>query len=470
MKDLTKGNPFRLILWFAFPILIGNVFQQLYNMADTIIVGNTVNSDAFSGVGSTGPITFLILGFVNGLTGGFSVRVSQRFGAGDEAGVRRAIGMSYLLCVIMTVVVTAAAVPLSGPLLRLMNTPVQYYDYAYAYLLVIFCGMGATVFYNILAGILRAIGDSRTPLLFLIFAACLNVGLDFAFIVGFKMYYHGAAVATVVSQLISGLLCFVYMNKRYPQFRVHRSDFAWDWKLAGGHVAVGLPMALQFSITAIGCIVQQTALNSLNATVPGVVTAYTAASKIDNIASQTFAALGTAMAMYAGQNYGAGRIDRVRKGVLVGMVYTAVGAAIGFAFCIGLYDPLIGLFLNQENGGDLALYYNDVLAYGKQFLYFQSGCYLLLGTIFVYRNALQGIGKSTITMLAGVTEVIGRVITAFVFVDLWGFTGVCLSNPMAWLAADIFLLVTYYVLMHAKKKRDNKGRPDMGGRPLAAGA
>ena len=330
MKDLTTGNPFKLILFFAFPVFLGCVFQQLYNMADTIIVGNTVGPDAFTGVGLTGSITFLVVGSMNGLTAGFSVKVAQAYGAGDESGVRRAVGMSYLLSIAIAVLVTAIAAPLTGVLLNLMQTPAAYYEYAYRYLFVIFCGIPATVFYNIVAGLLRAVGDSKTPLYFLIFSAVLNVGLDFLFILVFRMYYEGAALATVLSQLVSGALCLLVALHRYPILRPAKSDFQWDWHLAGGHLAQGLPMALQFSITAIGCMVQQTALNGLDAALPGVVTAYTAASKIDSIATQTFVALGTAMATYAGQNYGAGRYDRIRKGVFVGMVYSAISVGIGF--------------------------------------------------------------------------------------------------------------------------------------------
>lgn len=456
MKDLTKGNPFKLILLFMLPVLGGNVFQQLYNMADTVIVGNTVNADALTGVGLTGPVSFLIIGFVGGLTAGFGVRVAQRYGAQDEDGVRRAIAMSFVLGLIITVVLTAIAVPLTAPLLRLMQTPEQYFDYAYSYLFVIFCGIGASVLYNMVAGVLRAVGDTKTPLFFLVLAACLNVALDFAFIVGAKMHYHGAALATVLSQILSGVACFIYMWKRYPALRLRKGDFAWDWKNAGGHVAVGLPMALQFSITAIGCIVQQTALNGLNVLCPGVVTAFAAASKIDNLAAQTFQSLGTASATYAGQNSGAKRYDRIRKGVLVSMVYVLAGWAIGFAFCIGLYTPLMKLFVNPEKGGDAAIYYGDIMRYGRQYLLFQSGSYLFLGAILVVRNALQGMGYSLVTMLSGVTELAARCLTAFVFVRLWGFTGACLSNPVAWISADVFLLITYFIVMRKRLARQKR--------------
>ena len=453
MKDLTKGNAFKLILLFALPVFLGNVLQQLYNLVDTIIVGWAVNSDAFTGVGLTGSISFFVTGFASGLTSGFGVCVAQRFGAADREGVRRSVAMSYLLCIITAVVVTAASVPLTGVLLRLIKTPEQYFDYAFFYLITIFSGLSATMFYNVNAGILRAVGDSKAPLYILILAVVLNIGLDFLFILCLKLYYIGAALATVLSQLLSGGASLAYMLKRYPELRLKKEDWKWSGSLAGAHLAVGLPMALQFSITAIGCIVQQAALNGLDETYPGAVTAYAAAAKIDNISSQSFVAIGTAMATFAGQNYGAQKLDRVKKGAAVGMIYTLIFWVVGFAFCFFLGKPLMKLFLNTENGGSASLYYDDILRYGRQYLTFQSGCYLLLGTIYVYRNTLQGIGKSAVTMLSGVFELVGRFVTSFVFVSLWGFTGICISNPFAWLLADVFLLTTYFIVMHCSRRK-----------------
>ena len=434
------------MLLFSLPILVGNIFQQLYNMADTIIVGNTVSSDAMSGVGCTGAVSFLVLGLVWGLTAGFAVRTSQMYGAKDYSGMRKSVAVSLELCVAMTVLLTASAVPLTGPLLRMMNTPVQYFDYAYFYLITIFGGIGATILYNIAASTLRAVGDSRTPLIFLIFSAILNVGLDFVCIVFLRMSYTGAGVATIASQFISGAASLLYMFKAYPELKPRKADWIPDFKMIQGHISLGLPMALQVSITAIGCIFQQSALNSLNDSMPGVVTAYTAATKIDNIASQTFVALGTALATYAGQNYGAKEYGRIKDGVFAGMVYSVVSWFLGMAFCIGLSKPLTAMFLNKDIG-EAALYYDDMLAYSKEFLVYQSVFYLALGIIFVYRNALQGIGRSALTMIAGVTELAGRSVTAFIFVKYIGYTGVCLSNPVAWVAADLFLLAAYYGIM-----------------------
>ncbi len=454
MKDLTKGNPYKLIFLFALPVFLGCIFQQLYNMTDTVIVGHTVGADALTGVGSTGAITFLVLGFVNGVTTGFGVKIAQCYGAKDYDGMRHAIGMSFLLGGIMTVVLTAVVVPCTAPLLRLMNTPAAYFDYAESYLIVIFSGIASSMLYNLGANILRAVGDSKTPLFFLIAAACLNVGLDFAFILGCKLYYHGAALATVLSQLLSGGACFVYMFVRYRELRVSRADFKWDFRLAGGLLAIGMPMALQFSITAIGSIFQQTALNGLNDAYPGAVTAYVAASKIDAFATQTFVAIGAALATYVGQNTGAGEYGRVRSGILAGMLYSVASAVIGFGFCYGLCHPLMRLFLKSESSETVTLYYAEILGYGRKFLLIQSACYLLLGVIYVFRNTLQGMGKSGVAMFAGVTELAGRALTAFVLVRVLGYTGFCFSNAIAWLFADIFLITAFLLVNRRRKKAE----------------
>ncbi len=444
-KELTKGSPFRLIFSFMLPVLIGNIFQQLYNMADTLIVGHTVSSDAMAGVGSTGSITFLIIGFATGLTSGFAVRTSQRFGARDEAGVRKSVAVSLELCILLTAFLMSLAMPLAGPLLRLMQTPEKYFSYAYWYLFVCFGGIGATILYNISAATLRSIGDTKTPLVILVVSAVLNVGLDLLFIVVFKMKYTGAAAATVISQFVAGVGGLIYMLKAYPILRPHRSDWK-SFRLWGGHIALGLPMALQFSITAIGSIIQQTALNSLDKSMPGIVTAYTAATKISNFATTPFDALGVTFATYAGQNFGAKEYGRIKDGVFAGMCYALGIWAVGLALCTFLGRPLTGIFLDKTTG-DAALYYNEILGYSKKYLVFQSAFYGPLGVIFVYRNTLQGIGRSALTMIAGVTELVGRTVSSFLFVKLFGFTGICLSNPMAWLAADIFLVSAYYIIM-----------------------
>ncbi len=449
-KDLTKGSPFKLILFFMLPVLLGNIFQQLYNMADSIIVGRAISSDAMAGVSSTGSVTFLVLGFASGLTAGFAVRTSQRFGAHDEEGVRKSVAVSLELCLVLTVLLTSLSMPLTKPLLRLMQTPDKYFGYAYWYLFVCFGGIGATVLYNIAAATLRAIGDTKTPLVILFVSASLNVGLNLLFILVFGMNYTGVATATVISQFVSGVGGIVYMLKKYPMLCPAKGDWKIDWKLWGGHVAIGLPMALQFSITAVGCIIQQSALNSLDAGMPGVVTAYAASTKINNLLGSMFEALGVTMATYAGQNYGAGNYGRIKDGVFAAGAYTLLFWGVGIAVCALFGGPLTSIFLDRSTG-DAALYYEEMIQYSKKYLLFQSSCYGALGIIHIYRNALQGIGKSALTMVAGVMELVGRSLSSFLFVRYFGFTGICLSNPTAWLAADIFLVSCYYFIMRKNR-------------------
>lgn len=449
-NDLTAGKPLRNIILFTIPIFIGNVFQQLYSMVDAIIVGQTINNDALAGVGATGAISFLIIGFVQGLTAGFAVKTSQLFGAKDEEGVRRSIASSILLGAVLTVVLTAVSVVTTMPLLKLMQTPDDIIGYSYDYIVTIYWGLIATVFYNLGSSVLRAIGDSRTPLVFLIVAAVLNVGLDFLFIVAFKMGVAGAGWATVLSQGVSAIGCFAFLFARFKRFRIRGKHFANPLMFYWQHMAIGLPMALQFSITSIGMMVQQTALNKLGSV---AVTAYTAASKIDNLATQSLYALGSTVATYCGQNYGAGQFSNIRKGVRYSMAIGVVCALVGLAFVTLGAEPMTKLFSSDVT--------DEIMDMSKQYLLWQGGFYIFLAIIFVYRDALQGIGRSALTMVGGMLEVAGRVVASLVFAKHFGFAGICASNPTAWVFVDIFLVIAYVVILHRiLKKRRQLGLAD----------
>lgn len=449
-NDLTAGKPLRNIILFTIPIFIGNVFQQLYSMVDAIIVGQTINNDALAGVGATGAISFLIIGFVQGLTAGFAVKTSQLFGAKDEEGVRRSIASSILLGAVLTVVLTAVSVVTTMPLLKLMQTPDDIIGYSYDYIVTIYWGLIATVFYNLGSSVLRAIGDSRTPLVFLVVAAVLNVGLDFLFIVAFKMGVAGAGWATVLSQGVSAIGCFAFLFARFKRFRIRGKHFANPLMFYWQHMAIGLPMALQFSITSIGMMVQQTALNKLGSV---AVTAYTAASKIDNLATQSLYALGSTVATYCGQNYGAGQFSNIRKGVRYSMAIGVVCALVGLAFVTLGAEPMTKLFSSDVT--------DEIMDMSKQYLLWQGGFYIFLAIIFVYRDALQGIGRSALTMVGGMLEVAGRVVASLVFAKHFGFAGICASNPTAWVFVDIFLVIAYVVILHRiLKKRRQLGLAD----------
>lgn len=436
-KDMTKGNPLKLILVFSIPLLIGNVFQQLYNMVDTIIVGRCIDTSALAAVGTTGPLNFLVIGFIMGITSGFGVLVAQRFGAKDEAGLRKAAGMAAVLCVIITVVITALSVGTAMPLLRLINTPEDIIKDSYRYIVVIYIGIAATMLYNMLACILRALGDSKTPLYFLIISSLLNIGLDLLCIVVFHMGVAGAAWATVISQGISGVLCFFYTKKKYPMLHLTREDFKWDGKIAAKHLQIGLPMAFQFSITAIGVVIVQGALNVFGTI---KIAAYTAASKVSQLVTQPANTMGVTMANYAGQNLGADEMERIKDGVRK-CTFVTLGfavAAMGILFLFG--RPLCSLFITNDGNRE------QVLAASMQYLRISSMFFPFLFVIFVYRNVLQGIGKSFMPLMGGVFELVMRIVAAVTLPKRLGFFGVCLADPIAWVAAAVLLAISYFVI------------------------
>ena len=433
-KDMTQGEPFKLILWFSVPLLLGNIFQQFYNMVDTIIVGKILGTQALAAVGTTGPLNFLVLGFASGITSGFAVLVAQRFGAGDEREMKKAVAAAVELTVGFTVVLTLAATLGAKGLLHLINTPEDIFQGAYEYIVVIFGGMFTMMLYNILACFLRAIGDSKTPLYFLIVSSILNVVLDLVFIINFNMGVAGAAWATVISQGISGVLCFIYMMKKYPMMHLSKEDFKAEKWMYTRHLFIGLPMAFQFSITAIGTVILQGALNLFGS---ATIAAYTAAGKVEQLVTQPALSFGVTMANYSGQNLGADRVDRIKEGVAKCSVLTLIFAVFASLILIFFGEPLTKLFIdgNQPEVVDTAMVYLRICAMFFPFL----------NMIFVYRNMLQGVGKSFMPLMAGVFEMIARTVVSFTLPGIIGFTGICLAGPIAWMAAAIPLGITYFI-------------------------
>ncbi|NLB36950.1 MAG: MATE family efflux transporter [Clostridiales bacterium] len=446
VRDMTKGKPLKLIVSFCVPILLGNVFQQFYNMVDSIVVGQFVGKGALAAVGSTGSLSFLILGFVGGICTGFSIPVAQSFGAGDHATMRRYLANIIYLCAFVAIVVTAITLLLTGWILRVMNTPEDIFKDAYTYIIIIFGGLSAIIFYNMLAAVLRAIGDSRTPLYFLILSALLNIALDLIFVILCSMGVMGVAIATVISQLVSGLLCLLHIKRHFYILHLRREDMKFDRKLCARLMYIGLPMGFQFSITAIGSIMLQSAVNSLGS---DIVAAVTAAVKVQLMIVQPSEAIGITMATYCGQNLGAGEIERirngVRKGVEIGLIYSIMGFFIGHY--AGKYIAL--LFLKKS---EIA-----VLANVAFFLKYNSIFYPTLSLIFILRNTIQGLGYSVPAMLAGLVELIARGVFGFFMVPKFGFWAVCFAHPAAWIEADIVLIPVYiYVIRRLKSKKVEK--------------
>ena len=342
---MTQGNPLPIILKFVFPIFLGFVFQQFYNMVDTVIVGRYVSPGALAAVGSTGTIMFMIMGLANGMTTGYTVLISQRYGAGDPEGTRRAFVNAILLGIISTGVITVIAFRVMHPLLKLMNTPADIYDDAYAYIITICAGSIALIGYNLLAASLRAIGNSRTPLYFLIFAALLNIGLDLLFIVVFKLGTFGAALATDVSQGVSAILCMIYIVRNVEVLRPKRTDWHLDAGYSAQQLNIGIPMALQFGITASGTMVMQSSINIYGSTAVG---GFTAAGKVNNLMTAGMPSIGQTMAAYVGQNYGYGDMDRVHQGTKDAMKISVVYSLINGVLAVALLPYIIRLFFDAN--------------------------------------------------------------------------------------------------------------------------
>ncbi|CDB74029.1 MULTISPECIES: MATE family efflux transporter [Clostridia] len=432
-NDMTTGNPVKLILLFSIPLLIGNIFQQFYSMVDTIIVGRFIGVEALAAVGTTSSMVFLVNGFVMGLTSGFAVLISQKYGAKDEVGVKEAVASSIILSIIATILVTFISVLSAKPLLTLMNTPSNIMKDASTYIIILYAGNIAIIFYNMMAAILRALGDSKTPLYFLIVSSVLNIILDLVLIINFKMGVAGAAYATVISQGVSAILCVIYTYKRYKILRLKKDDFKVKKKYYRKHLKVGIPMALQFSITSIGIMTVQSAINIFGST---VIASYAASSKVLQLVMQPATTLGVTMATYCGQNIGAKRYDRIKEGVKKCVQISIITSVISAIILIFLGKYFVMMFVSNPDA--------EILSYAQQVLNISAIFFIPLGLIFVYRNALQGIGDSFIPMMAGVYELVARAIVAFTLPKVLEFMGICLADPVAWFAAVIPLAYTYY--------------------------
>ena len=438
---MTVGNPTSLIVRFCLPLMAGNLFQQFYNMVDSMIVGRFVGTSALSAVGSVGAINFLVIGSVIGLCSGFAIPVSQSFGAGDTKRMHRFIAnMIYLACAI-GLVVTLATFFGCRTLLRLLHTPNDIFADAYTYISIIFLGIPATIFYNSLASVIRAVGDSKTPLYFLVFSSFVNIGLDFLFVLAFGMGVKGVAIATVIAQALSGILELLYLHRNFPILHLRAEDMHPDLNLSKKLLYAALPMALQFSITGVGSVMLQSCVNELGS---GIIAAITIAGKTQLILVLPAETIGLTMATYCGQNLGAKRLDRITRGMKNSTFMAFIYAAVAMLINRFLTRYMLMLFVK---GTETA-----VLQYGTRYLHTAMWFYPILVVIFVLRNSLQGMGFSIHAMLAGAFELAARGIMGYAFVRRFGFDAACFANPVAWAAADVFLIpMTVYVLRRFKK-------------------
>lgn len=436
VKDLTTGSPAKRIVLFTIPMMLGNLFQQLYNMADTLIVGRTIGAHALAAIGCTGSIIWLIIGLAQTITYGFSLITAQHFGAHDAVGVRRSFATSLIISMGLSLVLTLISVPMTKTILQWMHTPSEILEDAYRYLVVIFAGIVASVLFNLFFNMIRALGDGKTPLLFLGITCLLNIILDFVFVLCFGMGVMGAGLATVISQAVSSVLCIIYIKRKIPSLQLQKTDWRITLQDVKIHLKTGLPVGFQNSIIAIGGLVLQIAFNGLG---EQAVTAYTVQAKIGSFATLPLNAFGASMATYAAQNYGARDIERIRRGVRQCMAITMPLAVLLSVVIILAGRPLAWIFLGDGEEAAFALV--------QKYLRMVCPFYFGLQALVIYRGVLQGFGKGLVPTITGIVELVGRFVGAMILAKIYGFTGACIAEPAAWLGGAIPVVISYYCTM-----------------------
>lgn len=439
-KEMTSGASFPLILNFTLPLLLGNLLQQTYSLMDAAIVGKYLGINALASVGASTSVVFLILGFCTGCCSGFSIPVAQKFGARDYVTMRRFISVSLKISGVMSVALAIITSLLCAFILRTMQTPENIFDGAYTYLLITFIGIPSIFFYNLLSGIIRALGDSKTPFWFLLLSSVLNIILDLFCIIVLGWGVAGAAIATVFSQGVSSVLCYIYMNRKYEILKTTPSERRFRSDIARQLLGIGVPMGLQFSITAIGSIMLQSANNALGT---ACVAAFTAAMRIKMFFMCALDSLGIAMATYSGQNYGAGKPIRIWQGIkssyVMMMVYVAAINIIIWCFA----EKFALLFIDPSE--------TEVIKDTALFLHINLSFFPLLGSLIILRYTIQGAGYTKLAMFSGVSEMVARIMVSLVVVPLFGYLGVCYGDPTAWLFANLFLTPAFiYVYRRLK--------------------
>jgi len=447
-KDMTQGSPLKLILQFFLPLLLGMLFQQFYTLMDTIIVGKFLGVKALAAVGATGSINFMIIGFCMGICNGFAIPVAQQFGAKNYTYLRKYVANSVWLAIAFAAVLTIAVCILCRNILVWMNTPSDIIDKSYEFIFIIFLGIPMTYLYNLLSGIIRSLGDSKAPLVFLVISSLINVALDCFTILVLHLGVRGAGISTVTAQGISGLLCYLYIKKKFDILKISKEEWKMDPYCMKQLCIVGVPMGLQYSITAIGSVILQTSVNTLGSM---YVAAVTAGSRISMFFCCPFDAFGSTMATYAGQNVGAGKINRVSKGMksccMLGFLYSIVACMVLVSFG----GQIALLFVNRSD--------TEVLHNVRLFLMANSLFYFPLALVNIIRFTIQGLGYSSLAILSGVSEMIARILVAVVFVSHYGYIAACFASPVAWVFADIFLIPAFLFVTSRLRKKFKKGMP-----------
>ena len=437
-KNMTSGSPLSLMVGFVIPIFVGNLFQQLYLMSDTLIVSRLLGVEALAAVGSVSPSSYMVVGFAQGLTMGFTAILSQRFGAGDNEGMRKVYAMSTLLSVLISFLLSIVFTFLSRPMLKLVNTPDNILDMAVEYISIIYIFLIFQVLYNLYAGVLRSLGDSKSPLVFMIISAITNIILDIIAIAVFHMGVGGAALATVFSQGLSAILSFIYIKKKFTILTPSKEEKKYDRSPSKVLLKVGLPGAFQYSITAISCILVQASLNNFGS---DSVAAYSVANKIENMVTQFYPALGIGISTFAGQNLGAGKLKRVRKGFRVSVYLNIAYSIFALIICQSFASPMSKLFIDSNTSSPVVIE-ESILYVTTMSLFF-----IPLGFIFIFRTGCQGLGSGKIPMISAIIELVARTCTAFSLPYFFGFLGICYSNAVSWISAGFILPIVYLAFM-----------------------
>lgn len=443
-NDLTKGKPAKLIFFFAIPYLIGNLFQQFYNMADTVIVGRILGMNALAAVGATGSIVWFAMGSIQGLTTGFAAITAQRFGANDPDGIKKSFGISIVLSAVFTAILMWFCITFAMPILELLQTPEEIIKDSYNYVMWIFVGLFATTVFNLLSNMIRALGDSKTPLVFLIIACIVNIVLDIVFIYNFKMGPEGAGLATALAQFVSDILCIIYIVAKMPALHISLADLKPEKTLTLGLLKTGIPMAFLNIVLSVGGIIIQFVNNGLGTL---YVATYSAANKLEQFIVQPVISFGAAVSVFAAQNYGAGEYKRIRSGINQCIVM-CLAMSVSITVLMAFFGK--GLIYAVAGGESAELIQN-----GYNYIIINSVCSIILVPLVIYKSVLQSLGRAVIPMLTGFVEVGCRALGSLVLVEYFGFIGVCFANPLAWLGAFLLIVVDYWLLLAKFKKLEN---------------
>ncbi len=440
MKNMTEGAPLKLILLFMMPILLGNIFQQFYILSDLYILGHYLGIHALAVAGAMTPVFIMAMMTATGFTNGLSIITAQRFGANDIKAVRKSFAIGILLSFLFSIIVIFFLIIKMESILNWMNVPSDIFVDALRFMNILAGGLVATIFYNFLSGILRSLGDSKTPLYFLIFSSVLNILINVIFIVKFHFDVTGVACGTVLAQVISVFLCLSYILIKYPILRVKTKDFKINLPFALEHLKIAFPMSVQFSIIGLGIIAIQSVCNQFGT---NTIAAFSAATRIEQLSTMPLFSLGMALTTYVAQNFGARQIRRIRQGVLQCFIVSTFASLILAVIAFNYGENMANLFLNTDD--------KFVLSQSVSYIQTTTLFYFFLGQIFIFRQALQGMGRAILPLVSGLIELVMRWFAAFVLASYIGYKGICYAGPIAWTGAAVFVMVSYFVVIHRFK-------------------